>query len=403
MRKLYERIKGKIRVEICGAFPEAVLNACALQALLFWDMESVNAYTIRMSVYEKDLPELKAVAEKSMCELKVISASGGTRNRGFLKRRMWLFLSAALIMAMLLFSSLFVWEIEIRGCEELSTGQVLRALSECGVKRGTFWPGLSTDLVRSRMLTELPELAWMTVNVSGSRALVLVSERQEKPEIYVESQCADIVAGKTGIITRMSVLNGKPLVSRGQSVLEGETLVSGVMDSITNPPRLVRAEGEIIADTWYEICAVSPLESQQKTEERSRRVRFAVKFGENRINLYFGSGKHIDECDKIINEYNLGIQGLFALPVSIVREELIRWEKDQGSSADEQALKERLYQSLQESIDGEIVSHSFSVSEREGLMYVTLLAHCRENIAVIQELDETKTEISVSGLKGTNP
>lgn len=403
MRKLYERIKGKIRVEICGAFPEAVLNACALHALLFWDMESVNEYTIRMSVYEKELPELRALAEKSMCELKVLSASGGSRNKGFVKRRMWLFLSAALIAALLLFSSLFIWEIEIRGCEELSTGQVLRALSECGVERGAFWPGLSTDLVRSRMLTKLPELAWMTVNVSGSRALVLVSERQEKPEIYVESQNADIIAGKTGIITRMSVLNGKPLVSRGQSVLEGEILISGVMDSITNPPRLVRADGEIIADTWYELCAVCPLESRCKTEERGRHVRFAIKFGENRINLYFGSGKHIDECDKIINEYNLGIKGLFALPVSIVREELIRWEKSEESGVSEQALKERLYRALQESIDGEIISHSFSVSEGEGLVYVTLRAHCQEDIAVLQELDDTKTEISVSGLKGTGP
>ena len=109
---------------------------------------------------------------------------------------------------------------------------MLRALSDCGVSRGCFWPSLSADLVRSRMMTLLPQIGWMTVNVSGSRAIVLVSEREEKPEIYLESAAADIVAGRTGIVTQLSVLSGRPLVSPGQSVLEGETLVSGVMESL---------------------------------------------------------------------------------------------------------------------------------------------------------------------------
>lgn len=386
MSKIYDRIKGTVRTEICGAFPETVLNACALNAIELWDLECVDPYTVRLTVHEAQLESLQSVASGSMCDLKVLSLRGGSRNKGFLLRRKWLLISAVLAAVLLFFSSLFIWEIDITGCDKLTEGQVLRALEDCGVTQGTYWPGVSTDLVRSRMLTRLPEIAWMTVNVSGSRAMVLISERQEKPEIYLESDASDIIAGKTGIISRMSVLNGKPLVVKGQAVTEGEILVSGFMDSITNAPRLVRAQADVMADTWYELTAVCPAQSETKTEEGFSYSRFALRFGKRRINFYFGGGKRLDEYDKIVYEYNLGLDGMFALPVTLVREKLTRWEESPAETGREQEMADRLYASLQEKIDGQIVSSSFTVSQSEGLIHVTLRAQCYENIARSVEL-----------------
>ena len=144
------------------------------------------------------------------------------------------------------------------GAEKLPLGQVLRALSRCGVDSGTCRYSVSADLVRSQMLRELPELAWMTVNISGSRAVAVVVERQEKPEIYAESAPADIVAARTGIVRRLSVENGRPVVHSGQSVLAGETLVSAEMDSLSNGSKYVRARAQVLADTWRELSAVCP-------------------------------------------------------------------------------------------------------------------------------------------------
>ena len=68
------------------------------------------------------------------------------------------------------------------------------------MEEGCFWPGLETDLLRSRLLLELPELSWITVNVRGSRALVQVQERQEKPELAADGAPADLVAARDGLI-----------------------------------------------------------------------------------------------------------------------------------------------------------------------------------------------------------
>ena len=386
MGRIYEKLRGKLRIEVCGAYVEGLLNAAALEAVELWDIECVDCYTLRMNVYEPDYLRLQALAEKCMCEVKTISARGGSRDRKLIKRRLPL-LAFLLLSALLLFaSSLFVWEIEVVGNERLSRGQVLRALSRSGVDLGTYRYSVSADLVRSSMMQQLPELGWMTVNISGSRAVAVIVERQEKPEIYAQSDPADIVASKTGIIQNISVENGKLVVSRGQSVLEGELLVSGVMDSLTNGSKFVRAKAKVTAETWHELSAVCPAEEEVKEPGILSRNRFAVVFGKRRINLYFDSGKAIDECDKIIHEYKVGVDGLFALPVTIVREELIPYDTELMPAYDRQAMAGQLEEELLENVEGEVLSQSFSEGESGGLYVLTLRSHCLEDIALAVDM-----------------
>lgn len=381
MRRLTEQIRGTAKVELCGALPESALNACAISGVMLWDIACIDECTVRATVYEKQIKELELIAQKTMCELTVLSTQGGSKSRGRVVGRLWLLVSVLTVAALLSVSSLFIWELDIRGCEKLNEGAVIRALSDCGVEPGCFWPGMSADLVRSKMLTMLPELSWMTVNVSGSRAVVLVCEREEKPEIFDESDAGDIVAAKTGIISKVTVQSGKALVSRGQAVLEGELLISGTVESISNPPRLVCARGQILADTYYELSAACPTELPIKETEGRIKKQYALKIGKKRINFYFGAGNDIDGCDKIIKEHKLGIAGLFATPISIVQEELIRRDSSTGSYQDESGMKQRLYEYLVSSIDGEILSMAYSVSRIDGVLYVTMNAHCLENIA----------------------
>lgn len=386
MGRLYEKLRGKLRVEICGAYGEGLLNAAALSAIELWDIECVDDFTLRMNVYEPDYPQLQALAEKCMCEIKTISAKGGSRDRKLIKRR-WGLLAFLLAAALLLFaSSLFVWEIDVVGNEKLSRGQVLRALSRCGVDCGSYRYSISADLVRSQMMRELPELGWMTVNISGSRAVAVIVERQEKPEIYAQSDPADIVAARTGIIKRMSVENGKPVVSPGASVLEGELLVSGVMDSLANGSKFVRAKAKVMADTWHEISAVCPAEEEVKEPGILSRNRFAIIFGKRRINLYFDSGKAIDECDKIIHEYNLGIEGLFAMPVTIIREELISYDTQTQKAYDRQEMERQLEEILLDKVNGQVLSQNFSEGESNGVYVLTLRSHCLEDIALAVDM-----------------
>lgn len=381
MARVEESIRGLVRAEISGAEPEALLNACLMENLPLVRPQSVDRWTLRLGVYEGDLPRLEALAAKCGCEVKQLSRRGGSRTGKLLRRRLGLLLTAGTLLLLLLVSSLFVWEIRLVGAEGVSRGELLRALEECGLSSGCFWPKLDADVLRDRMLLREPRLAWLAVNIHGSVAEVRLLPRAEKPEIDRESEAADLRARHEGIVRRISARSGQVLVQPGQAVTVGETLVSGTVESITAAPRSLRAQGEVWADTWYELTAVCPPAQGKESAGAGLRGRLALKIGGKRINFYQNGGKTIDGCDKIVHEYILGIEGLFRLPLGLVWEELRPYRTAEISRDPGEELGQRLLAALDEHVEGEIVSSQLSAADRNGMTVVTLRAQCRENIA----------------------
>mgnify|MGYP002405329418 CR=1 FL=1 len=78
MGKIYEKLRGRLSVEVCGACVEGLLNAAALSAIPLWNVRCVDGCTVRLSMYETDYPALEALSEKCVCQLKPISLSGGS-------------------------------------------------------------------------------------------------------------------------------------------------------------------------------------------------------------------------------------------------------------------------------------------------------------------------------------
>ena len=383
--RIADSVRGLARVEIYCAFPERVVNACAQRGIVLRETERLNPCTLRASVRENELTRLLRLSEDCQAEVRLLYRRGGSRSLRFLLRRPGLAAAALLLTAGLIWSNLHIWQIDVQGNSALSRGEILRALEDCGVREGSYWPGLYVDRIRSEMLLKLPELGWMTVNVSGSRALVWVVERVEKPEIYAEQEAADIVARRTGIVTDTLVKNGHSLVKPGSAVLEGEVLVTGAMDSLSHPTRYVRASAEIRADTWYAWTALEPASCEQKTEIKRLRRRFALRVGKKRINLFSGSRKELDGYDKIVHEYNMGAEGLFSLPLSLTVEEYRLYERE-SREADPTEAEKRLLERLAGAAEGEILQSRLHSVRKGAWLYTGLRAHCRENIAETAEV-----------------
>ncbi len=385
MESIWKRIPGTARVELRAAEPELLLERCRERGMRFWRIRPLDGCTMQMELWQRDLPELRRRTEESGGELEILELKGGSRCRSMLRRRRALLLGLLAAALLSLISSAFVWQVQVQGCRNLSSGRVLRALADCGVAPGSFRPGIRTELVRSRMLSELPELEWMTVNISGSRATVLVREREKRPEILEPERPGEIRASRSGIVEKVTVLNGRALVQPGDAVLEGELLVSGDLESLLGESRSVRAMAEIRAETWHELTAVCPLEMLRTREPQGGRSGFSLQIGKKRLIFWPSSGKGLDECDTIVHEYNLGVEGLFSTPLSlIVRQD--RQRSPAGGEKDRtEEMKEGLLRLLEERIDGEVLETSFSAGRSDGLLVVTLRARCSENIAQLAE------------------
>ncbi len=381
MKNTLALMRGELRVELVGSGTDRLLNACAGAALPLWDIRFHDGAALNACLWEEDLPRLEKIAALCQCELRTLALRGGSKSARLLRTRARLAVFAGICALLLALSSLFIWDIEVTGNEKLSKGEILRALSDCGVSEGCFWPTADAERVRSEMLLRCGDLAWMTLNVRGSRARVLVLERAEKPEIYNERAAADLVAARGGVVRELEVRNGRALVACGELVTEGQTLVSGRMDSPTAETRLVRASGSVTAETWPERTVFLAPGARLKERRNGFRLILGLRFGKNRLDLVTNSRKELDECDKIVKEYTLGLGDVFRFPLGLSVEVYRPYAPAGDAAADLPGAESRALAALEAACGGEIVSYEFE--ERDDR--IVLRAHCLENIAITEE------------------
>ena len=157
------------------------------------------------------------------------------------------------------------------------------------------------------------------------------------------------------------------------------------MPSEVGDTRYVRASAEIRARTWYEMSASAPLE-YSGLEQSDCRTRWALVIGDKRINFYLGSSQTPTGCGKIITEYPLAWEGVFTLPVTLVREQTLEYDSA-AAAEDEEELSGRLEAVLRSTLErelsgrGEILDAQFTSSASDGRLVVTMRAECMEDIA----------------------
>lgn len=388
--KLFDIAKGTARIEISGAEPERILNTMAQKGIAFWDTSPNTDFCIQTTVSAADYPRVQEQNGRCGCEISFVSGSGGRRLVKGAKRRLALLTGLSIGVVALAISSLFVWNISVVGNERISEAELLRALSDAGLSYGTFWPGLDTDTIKSKLLLSEGELSWVAINVSNSHAELVVHERIEKPELVAEGAPQSIYASKSGVITKLCVLEGSPAVAPGDTVVQGELLVSGEMLSETAEPRYVKAMVQAEARTWYELTAVTPLYEEFKTGENGTHREISLSLGKNRINFYSDGRNYDTSCDKMYRIKNASMSSAFVLPLGIIEGRTVCRETEYRQIDCDAAvlrLKQTLLDELRREIgDGSIESFTCSVSKSDELLYVTLRAECLENIAISGEI-----------------
>lgn len=385
---------GICTLEISGALPERFLNSCAAAGLEIISAERVADYLVRVRIPDSQRKAAEALAVKSQCEVLKRKSTGLFLWAGILRRRMCAAVLGTLVVALLFWSKFFVWEISVSGNETVRTGEILDALAACGVESGSFWPDFSPENIRSQVLVLLPELSWLTVNMRGSLAEVTVVERTEIPEMVFDGAPADIVAEKDGFITGISALVGTAMTERGSAVTKGDILISGAVESSFAQPRFLRSYGSVTAETYREMTAVSPEIVSVKRYTGREKSKFALIIGDKRINFYSDSSISDTLCDKIISVWKAKVEGLFSMPISIVRvtEHCYELETLGADSFDVAVKLESVldHALLADIGDGEIISRDISFSSKDGLIYACLRAKCEEEIGTLQEMSQER-------------
>ena len=383
-RSAVNYLQGNVSVRVESPFPERVLNLCAVHDVPFWDLKWLDAVTFTVSTTRRGLRRLRQVVGAE-CTVTVCRESGAPHFLRKFRRRYALWCGLAAFVLLLFGGNLFIWEFRVTGNQTVPDETILRALEDYGITVGS--PGMHIDQenLRNHVLLELSDLSWLVVNVKGCVGHVQVVERQRPPEIVDDTDTTNVVASRPGLVTKVEALDGKAQVAAGSTVTEGQLLISGVVDSQRTGVRFLHGMGNVWARTWYDLSVMVPLSIDGHSAVERKTTRLALNFGKHRIKIY-GKGSMLGaDCDKIIHYSGVSLPGGLRLPITVVKEESVRYTDMpvQRAAADARAEGEALLLRLLEeqmTDTGTVTQTRFAAAEKNGCLLVTLKAECLEQI-----------------------
>ena len=87
LKRMVNALRGSVRLEVSGAFPERFLNLCAQRGIVFWNVEWLEATRLRLTVTRQGRGPARALGDKVLCTVVPAEQSGVPFCLGRFRRR----------------------------------------------------------------------------------------------------------------------------------------------------------------------------------------------------------------------------------------------------------------------------------------------------------------------------
>ena len=179
-------VRGWVRLKITSPGMERFLNLCAARNIDFWNVRRVSEETILATVSIRGFFELRPFARRTMSKIRVIKKQGAPFLLHRYSRRWGLWVGALLCIAAVWMATGFLWTIDVTGCKKISEAELRAQLSNYGLKPGAALNSIKPDRIKIDIMSARDDLSFFAVNLKGTKAEVIVSERGKRPSYHTE-------------------------------------------------------------------------------------------------------------------------------------------------------------------------------------------------------------------------
>lgn len=388
MAQLINFLRGNLTCSITAPFPERVLNLCALEGVLFWGLRWESQTSLTLTLPKTHLTQLTTIVQRLGGTINHQSAQGLPFFLARFRNRFAFLVGLTLAIFAVAVLSNFVLVIEVTGNERTSTAQILSSLEQSGLYLGVYGPSLSLTSLQQSAIIGLDDVAWLSINRTGTRIQVLVHETTKPPEIQSRDGVYDILSDVDGIIEQIQLHRGEPWVSVGDTVVKGQILVGGYTElpaplysELPSQWLPVHASATITARTWHTITAVTPLNPMLKTTQDHSKTSYQLHLFGKDFNILQNTSISPLGYDKI----RTSTQPISSLPLAfskITQQQITLTPATLNRESGQQLLQDCLLSAVQTKIGdvGEVITHEFVVKVVGDLLQVTLTAECIEQI-----------------------
>lgn len=374
-----------IILKIRSADLSASIRRMQNKGIILHDILQIDAYSATFCIQKKDLRIVQAMCRHYSETLEIHKRNDFSMYIQRVLRRPMIVIGAVFLLLLTVFLQNHILFVQVEGNNYIPAKKILEAAARCGIHFGADSSSIRSEETKNALMGAIPQLQWVGVKSAGCVATISVVERKESDEPQPFGGIAHLVARTDGVIERIIVTRGNALCKVGDSVKEGQILISGYFDYGLST-KMTGAEGEVYAFTKHHLHMIAPSQRDVRTDLQGTKQKFFLIIGKKRINFSNSSGILGGSCAKIYKQKYITLPGGFVLPICLVTE---TWHT-YGSQTTQMAISEDAALALAEEnlknqmIGGRIVSRSHTWSDLDGVFQMDVYFGCLEMIGKIR-------------------
>ena len=384
LKILLNYILGYVNIKVEGFFIERFINICISKKILLWNIKRKKSTIMYANIGINDYKKLKPIAKKTKSKISIQNKKGlPFVVHKYRKRKIFVGLLAVIFIALFVMSK-FIWNIEIKGNNQISKAEILEELNKQGLKIGAYKGKINSNSIINRVRLDRNDIAWMGIDLEGTNAIVEIKETSKAPEIIDENEYCNIVSNKEGMITKINVQNGTAVVKEGDIVKQGDILVQGYLEGKYTGIRYVHAKADIEAKIWYSKKEKVFLKQQIQVPTGATEEKYTLNINNFKINFYKTLSK-FENYDTINENKKLKLLSNFYLPIEIIKKTNYEYKYEEKIYTEEELAKlteEKIEKDLDEKVSQKenIINKQTNIYPNEDYIEVEVIYEVLENI-----------------------
>ncbi len=388
---LLRLIFGYVRIEVEGYYIERFINICQNKKIFIWNLKRKKGVKLYLNIGIKDFKKLKNIARKTNCKIKINKKKGIPFILHRYKKRKIFAIFLIIIAFAIYTSSKYVWNIEVQVEDNLQIEQIEEDLADLGLRKGVLKSKIEKEKLINELRLKRNDISWIGIDLKGTNVIIKAVKADEKPDLLDNSDYCNIVAKKSGIITKIIAQNGTAVVNEGDEVNEGDILIAGYMEGKYTDKRYVHSLGFVQAKIKYYKSERIYLNQEKLKDTGDEEKKFQIKFNNFQINFYKTLSK-FKIYDTIYTEKKLKVFSNFYLPISVVEITNKEQVKEMQKYNKEEAIelgKEQLSRAIEKDIANKenILETKVDTIEHEDSVEVCVTYEVLENIETYKKIE----------------
>lgn len=291
MIEFLKYIRGYLRIRVSGFSPERFMNLCSNKGILLWKIVK-EGDVYYMNINLKGFRALRPIVRKTGTRVAVLERYGLPFFLPKLLKRKVFVGGLLFAIAFWMWSSMFIWDIELSGNYQITDDMFYSFLKESRVTVGMKRGDLDIEMLEKEIRRTFPEITWASARLSGTRLLIDIKENDAPIVTEQEEKEAgsDLVSAYGGKVVSIIVRSGVPAVAVGDTVEAGAVLVEGKVpvyndDATVREYIYVDADADVILEHTRDFSATLPFDYIKKEYTGREKKKYYLRFGENQWKL----------------------------------------------------------------------------------------------------------------------